>query len=78
MVRAHDLYQYKKYFHLRRELQIYFRLNIKISIVIMYTIINEKLKEWYYQYNIVLGRKQYFINIVEKSLNASTKEILNF
>lgn len=44
----------------------------------MYTIINEKLKEWYYQYNIVLGRKQYFINIVEKSLNASTKEILNF
>ena len=39
---------------------------------------NEKLKELYYQDDVIIGSKQKFINITKKSLNASTKEINDF
>ena len=39
---------------------------------------NEKLKELYYQDDVIIGSKQNFINITKKSLNASTKEINDF
>ena len=39
---------------------------------------NEKLKELYYQDDVIIGSKQNFINIAKKSLNASTKEINEF
>ena len=39
---------------------------------------NEKLKELYYQDDVIIGSKQNFINIAKKSLNTSTKEINEF
>ena len=36
---------------------------------------NEKLKELYYQDDVIIGSKQNFINIAKKSLNVSTKDI---
>ncbi len=39
---------------------------------------NEKLKELYYRDDVIMGSKQNFINIAQKSLNASTKEINEF
>ena len=39
---------------------------------------NEKLKELYYQDDVIIGSKQNFINIAKKTLNASTKEINEF
>ena len=39
---------------------------------------NEKLKEFYYRDDIIIGSKQNFINTAKKTLNASTKEINAF
>ena len=44
----------------------------------IYNKMNEKLKELYYQDDVIIGSKQNFINIAKKSLNASTKEINEF
>ena len=39
---------------------------------------NEKLKELYYQEDVIIGSKQNFINLAKQKLNANTKEIKEF
>ena len=39
---------------------------------------NEKLKELYYQDDVIIGSKQNFINLAKQKLKASTKEINEF
>ncbi len=50
----------------------------KIFHIIIYIINEWKIKELYYQDDVIIGSKQNFINIAKKSLNASTKEINEF
>jgi len=44
----------------------------------IYNKMNEKLKELYYQDDVIIGSKQNFINLAKQKLKASTKEINEF